>query len=127
MPIERSQYFTNSTMPTFPRNKYYAQSSNTAGAAYRRQLPRHPFLLFGLPFVLTIVAGSFILTPATAVRYEHYDNKVRQVTQEEAMGLGKNRRKVDIREEYFRLADQNLDEWEQKRVERLPGEPDGVL
>ncbi|KAI9729763.1 MAG: Cytochrome oxidase assembly [Cirrosporium novae-zelandiae] len=100
---------------------------NGIAAKYRASLNRHPFLLFGLPFITIIVASSFLLTPATALRFEKHDRKVRQLSQEEAIGLGKNRRKVDINEEYYRLAAKDLDDWEQKRVERLPGEPDGKL
>ena len=74
-----------------------------------------------------MVAGSFFLTPATALRYEKHDRKVKQLTQEEAMGLGKDRRKVDISEEYYRLASKALDSWEQKRVGRLEGETDGKV
>lgn len=74
-----------------------------------------------------MVAGSFFLTPATALRYEKHDRKVKQLTQEEAMGLGKDRRKVDISEEYYRLASKDLDSWEQKRVGRLEGETDGKV
>lgn len=51
-----------------------------------------------------MVAGSFFLTPATAVRYERHDRRVRQVSKEEELGIGKDRRKVDINEEYYRLA-----------------------
>lgn len=58
------------------------------GASYRRQLAHHPFLLFGLPFITLIVASSFLLTPATALRYERYDRKTREVTHTEAMELG---------------------------------------
>ena len=65
------------------------------------------------------------------------------------MGLGKDRRKIDMREEYYvsaprcnvwmlltgrtlicfsqRLATKDIDDWEQKRVKRLPGEHDGIL
>ena len=43
------------------------------------------------------------------------------------MGIGKDRRKVDLQEEYYRLAAKDLDDWENRRVERLKGEPDGVL
>jgi cytochrome c oxidase assembly protein subunit 16 len=60
------------------------------------------------------------------------------------MGLGKNRRKVDLNEEYYvssqirvwwlwkltwrqKLATKDIDNWEQKRVERLKGEHDGRL
>lgn len=62
-----------------------------------------------------MVAGSFILTPATALRYERYDRKVKQVSREEAMDLGLRgadggdgvrrnpRRRIlgDEREEYY--------------------------
>lgn len=74
-----------------------------------------------------MVAGSFFLTPATALRYEKHDRKVKQLTQDEAMGLGKDRRRVDVSEEYYRLASKDLDSWEQKRVERLKGETDGKV
>ena len=42
-----------------------------------------------------------MLTPATALRYERYDRKNQQITQEEAMGLGQNRRKVNMKDEYY--------------------------
>jgi hypothetical protein len=67
----------------------------------RKALQKHPFLLFGLPFMATIVAGSFMLTPATALRYERYDRKNQQITQEEAMGLRQERRKVNMKDEYY--------------------------
>ncbi|KAL4902875.1 hypothetical protein BDW74DRAFT_157788 [Aspergillus multicolor] len=111
------------------------------GEAYRARLPRHPFLLFGLPFIMVIVAGSFVLTPAAALRYERYDRKVKQLSQEEAMDLGLKgpdgeegikrnpRRRIlgDDREEYYRLMAKDLDDWEQKRVQRWQGEVDGRL
>lgn len=133
------------------------------GAAYRANLSRHPFLLFGLPFTMIIVAGSFVLTPAAALRYERYDRKVQQLNQEEAMNLGlkgpdgeegikRNPRRRIIgneKEEYYvslytvyggcvyvettaklsfkRLIAKDLDNWEQKRVQRFKGEPDGRL
>ena len=51
-----------------------------------------------------MVAGSLFLTPATALRYEKHDRKVRQMSKEEELGIGKDRRKVDMNEEYYRLA-----------------------
>lgn len=85
------------------------------GAFYRARLSRHPFLLFGLPFIAVMVAGSFALTPAAALRYERYDRKVQQLSKDEAFELGlKNqdgdegikrnpRRRIigDEREEYY--------------------------
>lgn len=65
------------------------------------------------------------------------------MTKEEELGIGKAGRKVDMKEEYYvrllkywsryllmdlqRLAAKDLDDWEQKRVKRLPGEHDGVI
>ncbi|MCJ1310802.1 Cytochrome oxidase assembly [Agyrium rufum] len=115
-------------MAVFPSKPFRSSSAqNGIAARYRVLLNRHPFLLFGLPFVTTMVAGSFFLTPATAMRFEKHDRKVRQLSKEEALGIGKDRRKVDMKEEYYRLAAKDLDDWEQKRVKRLPGEHDGLL
>jgi cytochrome c oxidase assembly protein subunit 16 len=96
-------------MGVFPRRKFIGTAeANTLGARYRAMMAKHPFLLFGLPFISVIVAASFVLTPATAVRYEKYDRKVRQMTRDEELGLGKNRRKVDIRDEYYVRASNSL-------------------
>lgn len=90
------------TMGVFPKKKYVSSAeSNTIAARYRAALAKRPFLLFGLPFVSIIVAGSFVLTPATAIRYEKHDRKVRQMTREEELGVGRQGRKVDIRDEYY--------------------------
>lgn len=51
-----------------------------------------------------MLAGSFFLTPATALRYELHDRKMRQLNREEELGIGKDRRKIDLNEEYYRLA-----------------------
>ena len=113
---------------TFQSKKYRPTGTgNTIGAWYRRSLQHHPFALFGLPFIVSMLAGSFFLNPATALRYEKHDRKVKQLSREEELGLGKDRRRVDISEEYYRLAAKDLDSWEQKRVERLPGEHDGKV
>ncbi|KAK0387691.1 hypothetical protein NLU13_3936 [Sarocladium strictum] len=113
----------------FQSNKFRAASEmNKAGMRYRALMAKHPFLTFGLPFMAVIVAGSFVLTPATAVRYERQDRKVRQMTREEELGIRRGARKVDMRDEYNRLAGtKDLENWEQKRVKRLPGENDGIL
>ncbi|MCJ1477203.1 Cytochrome oxidase assembly [Lambiella insularis] len=115
-------------MPTFPSRPFRPLSSrNTLAARYRVSLAKHPFLLFGLPFIATMVAGSFFLTPATAIRYEKHDRKVRQLSKEEELGLQGGGRRVDLNEEYYRLAAKDLDDWEPKRVKRLEGESDGIL
>jgi cytochrome c oxidase assembly protein subunit 16 len=85
----------------FSSKSFSATLPNSIAARYRKALQKHPFALFGLPFLATIVVGSFMLTPATALRYERYDRKNQQITQEEAMGLGQNRRKVNMKDEYY--------------------------
>lgn len=76
-------------------------SREVSGARYRSLVNKHPFLLFGLPFISVMVAGSFFLTPATALRYEKYDRKIQHVSQEDQLNVGKNKRKVDMKEEYY--------------------------
>lgn len=85
----------------FSSKSFRSTLPNSLAAKYRKALQKHPFALFGLPFLATIVAGSFLLTPATALRYERYDRKNQQISQEEAMGLGQNRRKVNMKDEYY--------------------------
>ncbi|KAK7962454.1 uncharacterized protein PG986_003279 [Apiospora aurea] len=141
-------------MAVFPNKKFRgASETNTFAAKYRALMAKRPFLLFGLPFMSIIVAGSFVLTPATAVRYEKHDRRVRQMTRDEELGVGKTGRKVNMKDEYYvsflplsatswsnvsggmltagaplqRLAAKDIDNWENKRVKRLPGEHDGVL
>ncbi|KAI2472304.1 cytochrome c oxidase assembly protein COX16-domain-containing protein [Annulohypoxylon bovei var. microspora] len=115
-------------MGVFQANKFRsAADAGTFAARYRAVMAKHPFLLFGLPFMSIMVAGSFVLTPAAAVRYEKHDRRVRQMTREEELGIGKSSRRVNIKDEYYRLAAKDIDNWEQRRVKRLPGEHDGVL
>jgi len=117
-------------MAAFPSKKFRSANpaNNSLASRYRAMMAKRPFLLFGLPFMSVIVAGSFVLTPATAIRYEKHDRRVRQMTRDEELGVrGKNGRKVNIKDEYYRLAAKDLDDWEQKRVKRLAGENDGIL
>ena len=89
-------------MAVFPNRKFRSSAeASTFASKYRLALGRHPFLLFGLPFIATMVAGSFFLTPATAIRYEKHDRKMRRLSKEEELGIGKDRRKVDMKEEYY--------------------------
>lgn len=62
---------------------------------------RHPVLLFGMPFVLTIVAGSYGLSTLTQTRFDYNASKVQSVSKEEELGMRKDRRRIDIREEYY--------------------------
>lgn len=89
-------------MPTF-QTKTFRSSADAGkiGMRYRALIAKHPFLTFGLPFIAVIVAGSFVLTPATAIRYEKHDRKVRQLTKDEELNVRRAARKVDMKEEYY--------------------------
>jgi cytochrome c oxidase assembly protein subunit 16 len=86
--------FTNKKFPS-------SKEANTIASRYRAALGKHPFALFGLPFIATMVAGSFFLTPATAIRYEKYDRKVQRMSKEEELSIRKSGRRVDMKEEYY--------------------------
>lgn len=88
-------------MAVFPSRKFRSTNDSSLAARYRLLLAKHPFALFGLPFIATMLLGSFFLTPATALRYERHDRKVRQMTKDEELGIGQNKRKIDLREEYY--------------------------
>jgi cytochrome c oxidase assembly protein subunit 16 len=89
-------------MPTFGSKKFRPSSyNNSLPARYRAALAKHPFALFGLPFVGTMLLGSFFLTPATALRYERHDRKVKTMSEDEKLGIGKDRRRIDMKEEYY--------------------------
>ena len=80
-------------MPTFQSNPFRSSRrpdtlGERIGALYRRHLARHPFLLFGLPFISMMLSASFLLTPATALRYEKHDRKNRELSHSEALELG---------------------------------------
>ncbi|KAF9478464.1 hypothetical protein BDN70DRAFT_778187, partial [Pholiota conissans] len=88
-----------------------------------RLIRKHPSV-FGVPFVLIIVAASFGLTTFTQTRYDVHDQKVKHVTKEQELKLDKNRKKFDIREEYFRLSAAANEDWEPKRISRPAGVPE---
>lgn len=93
---------------------------------YQKLVKKNHFLFFGLPMMLSIAYGSYILSDFTALRYERQDEKVKELDENEALSIINNRRKVDIKDEYYKLQGL-LDEhenWEPKRVERLKGESD---
>lgn len=77
----RSARIFNSTNPSLPL-------AERVSILYRRKLGSHPFLLFGLPFISIMVLSSFLLTPATALRYERHDRTSGEVSPEDALKLG---------------------------------------
>ncbi|EKM54938.1 uncharacterized protein PHACADRAFT_194964 [Phanerochaete carnosa HHB-10118-sp] len=103
-------------MPTFQNNPLKSNSAHVL-------LRKHP-ALFGIPFVLIIVGASFGMQSFVQTRYDLQDQKIQNVTKEQELGLAKNRRKVDIREEYYRLSAAQDDVWENKRIPRPAGLPE---
>lgn len=89
------------------------------------RIRRSPFLYFGLPFLGVMVGASFALGTLTQTRYDLRDTKVHAITKEEELHMKQGRRKLDLREEYYRLGIGSSDveeDWVNKRVERLPGQ-----
>ncbi|KAF9460679.1 cytochrome c oxidase assembly protein COX16-domain-containing protein, partial [Collybia nuda] len=80
--------------------------------------------LFGVPFLLIMVGASYGLSTFTQTRYDMHDQKVKQVTKEQELNLDRNRKKFDIREEYFRLSAKANEDWEPKRIQRPKGVPE---
>ncbi|KAL9940767.1 hypothetical protein V8E36_000255 [Tilletia maclaganii] len=116
-------------MPTFS-SKPLKNRRGGAGflARVSPRISKHPILFFGLPFVLTITASSFVLAQLTQTRYDYNATKVQAVSKEDELRMNKNRRRVDVREEYFRLAaeksEEEWDQWEPVRVPRPAGTPE---
>lgn len=67
----------------------------------KRRVQQRPFALFGAPFVGSILLMSYVLSNFTQARYDHHEAHVHQLNEEEALQLSKDRRKVDVREEYY--------------------------
>ena len=81
-------------MPTFA-------SRSLSPSPLSSHLRRHPFLLFGLPFISLVIASSFALQTFTRIRYDLHDQKVTTLTKEEELGMSHKRKKVDLRDEYY--------------------------
>lgn len=74
---------------------------STTNNPFMSAVRRRPFAYFGLPFLTLVVFSSYALETFTQTRYDHGDYKVQAVSKEEALKMDKNRKRVDIREEYY--------------------------
>ncbi|KAF8912243.1 cytochrome c oxidase assembly protein COX16-domain-containing protein [Gymnopilus junonius] len=101
----------------------FTSRSSRPPSQLNRLVRKYPGL-FGVPFCLLMVAASFGLTTFTQTRYDLHDKKVKNVSKEEELKLKKDRKKFDIREEYFRLSADIDQNWEQKRIQRPKGLPE---
>lgn len=109
---------------TFISERERQQRSKTFMGKYEKLVKKNSFLFFGLPMMLSVALASVLLSNFTALRYEMRDEKVREVEEDEALNMIKNRRQVDIKDEYYKLQGlvEEHSDWEPKRVERLKGE-----
>lgn len=97
----------------------------TVAGKYQNLVRKNHFLYFGLPFMLSIVAGSLYLQRFVELKWERFDDKYQQLHEEEMLGLIDNRRSFDKRDDYYRLQgllqDHSKDvstDYEMVRVER---------
>ncbi|KAK0528351.1 Flavin-linked sulfhydryl oxidase of the mitochondrial IMS [Tilletia horrida] len=112
-------------MPTFS-SKPLGRGRSGFLARVSPSITRRPILYFGLPFIVTITASSFVLAQFTQTRYDYNATKVQAVSKEEELRMSKDRRRIDVREEYFRLsAQKSEDDWEQWEPVRVP-RPEGT-
>lgn len=88
-------------MPTFASKPHAPSASATRLQQLLRSLRQRPFLLFGMPFLSLMVVSSFALQNLTRTRYDYQSSKTSTMTMEEGLGMSKDRKRVDIREEYF--------------------------
>ena len=75
----------------------------TLAGRYVKLVKKNHFLFFGLPFLVSIVAGSIYLQKFTSVKWEKYDEKYQQLGEEEMLNLIENKRTVDKKNDYYRL------------------------
>ncbi|SSD61237.1 probable Cytochrome c oxidase assembly protein COX16, mitochondrial [Saccharomycodes ludwigii] len=94
---------------------------------YQKKLNKNPFLYYGLPFCSLMVLASFWLSNFTSVRYEQHDDKQHVIDEEELVNLKRERRQVNVKDEYYKLQGLGEGDWEPVRVPRLDGESDNVF
>lgn len=107
-PISTAVIIAHSTMAylgnkPFRGKKEQEAYDRTFAGRYQKLLRKNHFLYFGLPFILSIVAGSLYLQKFTAVKWEKYDERYRQVGEEEMLSMIENKRPVDKKNDYYRL------------------------
>lgn len=111
-------------MPTFPSQPL---NPSPLQKSLSSRLRRRPFIYFGLPFLSIVTLASFSLSSFTQTRYDLHNTKVQSVSKEEELRMDKQRKKVDIKEEYYRLqriGQMEDQSWDQVRVPRPKGVPE---
>lgn len=114
---------------TFARKKFVsskeqARINNSVWGKYLQRVQKNSFVWVGLPFFAIMLMGTHLLTQFNSARYEQHDRRSSELEEEKMLAMSNRRRKIDIKDEFYRLQQLDIDNWEQKRVKRLPGESD---
>ncbi|EAZ63216.1 Cytochrome oxidase assembly [Scheffersomyces stipitis CBS 6054] len=102
----------------FRGSKEQAAYDKSFAGKYQKLLKKNHFFYFGLPFMLSIVAGSIYLQKFTSVKWEKYDEKYRQLNEEEMLSMIENKREFDKKKDFYRLQGFSNDDYEIVRVKR---------
>jgi len=97
---------------------------NSLWGKYLLRAKNNSLLYFGVPCFGIMYLALHLMTQFNSIRYEQHDKRATEVSQEDALKKHGNKRKVNVQEEFYRLQHLDVDNWEQKRVQRLPGESD---
>ncbi|XP_055306288.1 cytochrome c oxidase assembly protein COX16 homolog, mitochondrial [Sitodiplosis mosellana] len=81
------------------------------------QFGKNHLLSYGLPFISVVVLGPFLLRYFGEVRYKY--RKVKQVPEEELKSMGfKPTEQITLEDEYKKVKEMDIENWEQKRGPR---------
>ncbi|KAI5957378.1 COX16 [Candida jiufengensis] len=111
---------------TFRGLKEQEAFNKTIAGKYAKLVKKNHFLYLGLPFLLSIVAGSIYLQKFTSIKWEKYDEKYRQLGEDEMLDMIENKRTFDKKNDFYRLQGLLTDhiekevqtDYEMKRVQR---------
>ena len=82
---------------------------------------KYPFVFYGVPFMVFMVGGSFMLTSWTQIRYDRHDSRQKMLSRKEEKVIEKEEVVEKIKSEYKSLLDeagQQGEHWQQKRISR---------
>ncbi|GMG25649.1 unnamed protein product [Ambrosiozyma monospora] len=114
---------------TFRSKRQQAEYEKSFLGMYQKLVKKNSFVFLGIPMMGSVAIGSVLLSNFTAIRFERHDAKVKELDEEESLQLAtQKKKKVDINEEYYKLQGllDSHENWENKRVKRLPGEGENV-
>lgn len=114
----------------FRSKREQAEFNKSFMGYYSRLVKKNSFLYMGLPMMLSLGIACELLTNFTSLRYERRDKQVKELDENDALKLAtqKRRKPGSINDEYYRLQGlmEDSQNYEPKRVKRLPGESENV-